>query len=139
MIPVISPFSGGTPDAIAMPMHKGIATRNTTIDAVQARPRTGRDGRIVEVTPDGKAPRGAHRDRQRLVFTHRKETPAVAVEREHLAGVDIDEPAVERDLAARDPRRDRRMRAQMRDLHHDILEARRAHRRAIFEIGVRGV
>src|SRR5687768_5880493 len=33
MIPVTSPDAGGIPDAIAMPMHRGSATRNTTIDA----------------------------------------------------------------------------------------------------------
>ncbi len=37
MMPVIRPFSGGTPEATAMPMHRGIATRNTTIDAVKSR------------------------------------------------------------------------------------------------------
>ena len=40
MMPVIRPFSGGTPEAIAMPMHNGIATRNTTIDAVKSRTKT---------------------------------------------------------------------------------------------------
>lgn len=44
MIPVISPFSAGTPEAIAIPMHKGIATRKTTIDAVRSRPSSGIDG-----------------------------------------------------------------------------------------------
>jgi hypothetical protein len=33
MTPVINPSAGGTPEAMAMPMHKGRATRKTTIDA----------------------------------------------------------------------------------------------------------
>jgi hypothetical protein len=33
MIPVIRPVAGGAPDAIAMPMHKGRATKNTTMEA----------------------------------------------------------------------------------------------------------
>ena len=32
-MPVIRPAATGTPDAIAMPMHNGNATRKTTIDA----------------------------------------------------------------------------------------------------------
>jgi len=32
MIPVMSPAPGGAPEAIAMPMHSGRATRNTTTD-----------------------------------------------------------------------------------------------------------
>ena len=32
-IPVINPAAGGAPDAIAVPMHSGNATRNTTNDA----------------------------------------------------------------------------------------------------------
>ena len=39
MMPVIRPFSGGTPEAMAMPMQSGIATRKTTIDAVKSRPK----------------------------------------------------------------------------------------------------
>ena len=42
MMPVIRPFSGGTPEAMAMPMHSGIATRKTTIDAVKSRTNTFR-------------------------------------------------------------------------------------------------
>jgi len=34
---MLKAFSGGTPDAMAMPMHKGIATRKTTMDAVKSR------------------------------------------------------------------------------------------------------
>src|SRR3546814_15989256 len=37
MIPVIRPFSGGSPDATAMPLHRGLATRNTTSDAAETR------------------------------------------------------------------------------------------------------
>ena len=33
MMPVISPETGGAPDAIAMPIQSGSATRNTTIEA----------------------------------------------------------------------------------------------------------
>ncbi|MGE0129989.1 MAG: hypothetical protein AB7U82_18050 [Blastocatellales bacterium] len=33
IIPVIKPNAGGTPDAMAIPMDKGSATRKTTIDA----------------------------------------------------------------------------------------------------------
>ena len=33
MIPEIRPAAGGTPEAIAMPMHSGTATRKTTIEA----------------------------------------------------------------------------------------------------------
>src|SRR5581483_3424044 len=32
-IPVISPAAGGAPEAMAMPMQRGSATRNTTIEA----------------------------------------------------------------------------------------------------------
>ena len=32
MIPVMSPAAGGTPEAIAMPMQRGSATRQTTTD-----------------------------------------------------------------------------------------------------------
>ncbi len=32
-MPLIKPSAGGTPDAMAMPMHKGKATRKTTTDA----------------------------------------------------------------------------------------------------------
>jgi hypothetical protein len=32
-MPTVAAFSGGTPDAMAIPIHKGRATRNTTIDA----------------------------------------------------------------------------------------------------------
>ena len=32
MIPVIRPAAGGSPEAIAMPMHKGNATKKTMID-----------------------------------------------------------------------------------------------------------
>jgi len=31
-MPVMSPADGGIPDAMATPMHKGKATRNTTSD-----------------------------------------------------------------------------------------------------------
>ena len=33
MIPVMMPAAGGTPHAMATPMHKGKATRNTTTEA----------------------------------------------------------------------------------------------------------
>ena len=33
MMPVISPAAGGAPDAIAMPMQSGSATRKTTTEA----------------------------------------------------------------------------------------------------------
>ena len=33
MMPVIRPAATGAPDAIAIPMHNGRATRNTTIEA----------------------------------------------------------------------------------------------------------
>jgi hypothetical protein len=32
-MPVIKPDAGGAPDAMAIPMHKGKATRNTTTEA----------------------------------------------------------------------------------------------------------
>ena len=35
---MLKAFSGGTPDAMAMPIQSGIATRKTTIDAVKSRP-----------------------------------------------------------------------------------------------------
>ncbi|MNR24960.1 hypothetical protein D3C85_1420770 [compost metagenome] len=37
MIPVIRPLAGGMPEAMAMPMHKGRATRNTTTEASNSR------------------------------------------------------------------------------------------------------
>lgn len=40
MIPVIRPLAGGRPEAMAMPMHKGSATRNTTTEANNSRGRT---------------------------------------------------------------------------------------------------
>jgi hypothetical protein len=49
MMPVISPFSGGTPEATAMPMQSGIATRKTTIEAVKSRQSSrsfGQDGKL---------------------------------------------------------------------------------------------
>src|SRR3546814_7574311 len=68
-------------------------------------------------------PAGRERDGQRLVAAERDELPADAVETHHLAEVNVDEPAVQRNLAARDARRDRRMGAQVRELNEDILEA----------------
>ena len=38
-MPVIRPDSGGAPEAIAIPRHSGIATKNTTIPARRSRPR----------------------------------------------------------------------------------------------------
>jgi uncharacterized YccA/Bax inhibitor family protein len=37
-MPEIRPNAGGTPDAMAMPMHRGRATRNTTSEAIISRP-----------------------------------------------------------------------------------------------------
>src|SRR5690606_16693649 len=45
-IPVISPRSAGTPHATAMPMHRGNATRNTTIDAMRSRNHVGVASRV---------------------------------------------------------------------------------------------
>jgi hypothetical protein len=42
-IPVISPAAGGAPDAIAMPMQRGSATRNTTTDASRSDPSASRN------------------------------------------------------------------------------------------------
>jgi len=36
-MPVITPLAGGMPDAMAMPMHNGRATRKTTTDAIKSR------------------------------------------------------------------------------------------------------
>ncbi|MNE83797.1 hypothetical protein D3C80_1806440 [compost metagenome] len=40
MIPVIRPLAGGSPEAMAMPMHRGRATRNTTTEANSSRGST---------------------------------------------------------------------------------------------------
>jgi hypothetical protein len=37
MMPVIKPLAGGMPEAMAMPMHRGRATRNTTTEAINSR------------------------------------------------------------------------------------------------------
>ncbi|MNN44171.1 hypothetical protein D3C81_1584490 [compost metagenome] len=37
MIPVIRPLAGGMPEAMAIPMHRGSATRNTTTEASNSR------------------------------------------------------------------------------------------------------
>src|SRR5689334_18684661 len=37
MMPVISPAAGGAPEAIAMPIHSGNATRKTTTEASKSR------------------------------------------------------------------------------------------------------
>src|SRR3546814_8018500 len=76
---------------------------------------------------------GRGRDGQRLVAAERDELPADAVETHHLAEVNVDEPAVQRNLAARDARRDRRMGAQVRELNDDILEAGGADEAGIVE------
>src|SRR3546814_2334031 len=76
---------------------------------------------------------GRERDGQRLVAAERDELPADAVETHHLAEVNVDEPAVQRNLAARDARRDRRMGAQVRELNDDILEAGGADEAGIVE------
>src|SRR3546814_11911609 len=55
---------------------------------------------------------GRERDGQRLVAAERDELPADAVETHHLAEVNVDEPALQRNLAPRDARRDRPMRSE---------------------------
>ncbi len=40
MMPVIKPLAGGIPEAMAIPMHKGRATRNTTTEASSSRGNT---------------------------------------------------------------------------------------------------
>jgi hypothetical protein len=53
MMPVIRPFSGGTPEATAIPMHNGMATRKTTIDAVKSRRKTlRRDIAVPSISPE---------------------------------------------------------------------------------------
>ncbi|MNB98188.1 hypothetical protein D3C75_454330 [compost metagenome] len=51
MMPVIRPLAGGSPEAIAMPMHRGRATRNTTTEASSSRGRTAlsRAARMVSL------------------------------------------------------------------------------------------
>ena len=61
---------------------------------------------------------------------------AFGIERQHLAGMDVDEPAVQRDLAPRHARRHRRMRAQMGKLRDHIFEADGAHQLAIGQLGI---
>ena len=52
--------------------------------------------------------------------------------------MDVDEPAVERNLAARDTGRDRRMGPQMGELDDDILEAGGANLLGLFERAIAG-
>src|SRR3569833_856430 len=150
MMPVIRPFSGGTPEATAMSMHRGIATRNTTIDAVKTRTRTVlRDGApaaaaVTRVTSGaalqgvvrGESCRMRKRDGQRRVVTYRCEEPFLPVQCQNRAAVDIDEPAVQGDLAARDGCRDRGMRAQMRELADDVLERQNSYALDVIDIGI---
>src|SRR5690349_8516389 len=118
MMPVIRPFSAGTPDATAMPMHRGIATRNTTMDAVKSRTKTfGRElapadevaevmgnssGDAIQCFVIGKARCVRKRYRQRRVVSYLREVTFLFVERQDGAGVDIDEPAVQSNRASRD-------------------------------------
>lgn len=47
-IPVTSPAAGGSPEAIATPMQRGSATRNTTTEARASAPRQERqDGHVA--------------------------------------------------------------------------------------------
>src|SRR3546814_18890423 len=66
---------------------------------------------------------GRERDGQGLVAADRDELPAGAFETHHLAEVNVDEPAVQLTLAARDNQRDRRLGQQMRALDDYILDA----------------
>src|SRR3546814_17119452 len=103
-MPVIRPFSGGTPEAMAMPMHNGIATRKTTMEAVKSRlsvpPENGlsmgllRRLRIGDV--GGQTLGVRQRDRQRLAFAQRQETAGLAVPAQNLTRVDFAIPAVQR-------------------------------------------
>src|SRR3546814_13830404 len=91
-MPVIRPFSGGTPEAMAMPMHNVIATRKTTMEAVKSRlsvpPENGlsmgllRRLRLGDV--GGQTLGVRQRDRQRLAVAQRQETAGLAVQAQTL-------------------------------------------------------
>jgi hypothetical protein len=124
---------------MAMPMQSGIATRKTTIDAAKSRTTQpfdfsvalakgapGATAVLIRPPPQSETScqtlaRGKS-DRQRYAFADRLELARLAVEGEDLTFMNIDEPAVKRDFAARDARRDRRMRAQMRDLRNNVFQ-----------------
>src|SRR3546814_7200021 len=83
---------------MAMPMHNGIATRKTTMEAVKSRlsvpPENGlsmgllRRLRIGDV--GGQTLGVRQRDRQRLAFAQRQETAGLAVQAQNLTRVDVD-------------------------------------------------
>src|SRR3546814_7412872 len=91
-----------------------MSTRKRTMEAVKSRlsvpPENGlsmgllRRLRIGDV--GGQTLGVRQRDRQRLAFAQRQETAGLAVQAQNLTRVDVDIPAVQRDLAPRDARRD---------------------------------
>ncbi len=103
-MPVSSPRSGGTPDAMAMPLQSGITTRNTTKDAATSRASQLRMGYSAATGSAALAvpPRGATAAGGNLVV-QRREQAGVAVIRQHRAVLQLEQPAVQRQLAGRDP------------------------------------
>ena len=71
-------------------------------------------------------------DRHGLTFTQRQEASGFTVKAKHLARMDVDIPAMQRDLATRDAGCHGRMGPQVRKLRHDIFQR---HVAQLFRVG----
>ncbi len=69
MMPVMMPAVGGSPEAMAIPMHSGSATRKTTTEASRSLPKTDDEppGEVVDVVMKARfSVLAARRDRRKI-------------------------------------------------------------------------
>lgn len=104
MMPTAAAFSGGTPDAMAMPMHSGNATRKTTMEARKSclNELTFSDIGLSFAKPAPPVTVGSDRagnpahgpGRRRIVLRQRDELTRRQFVGEHFAGFDLVHPTV---------------------------------------------
>jgi hypothetical protein len=116
-------------------MHKGIATRKTTIEAVKSRARNAPiplfcASWLILRPPQWVLQRSGakrERDRQFGIFAQRHEVAGVTIKTQHLSGMNVHEPAVERHFTFGNCRGDRGVGTQMRNLGNDVFQRHGAH------------
>lgn len=92
-MPVMSPRAGGTPDAMAMPIHRGSATKKTTNDATTSSRHAEVPHRVV----------AADSLRGIAVYLQRNKRILFGVKLQHLSGFKLVDPAMKPKLLAAQP------------------------------------